>query len=335
MSRRLSGAAIAVGLTVTGCRGCSERNERGAPPPPSALPSSVPSASSSAKVVGRPPKSPLRRRIDQAQKYDSKPFVPATAAELTAYGAWFSEVLGSALTDRLPQAAPPAGFAGRFTDRGELWVLAEADDTRRGAGLAALRPGKSRPFLIEAPHCFFDRGTLEIALAVFERLEGRALLVNTMNRSSAGTAEERMDEARRGSSPSDLAHVEESFYSTAHAELVRADPELVAIQIHGFKDDHVPGTAAVVSASKTRGDARSVAIALRQAFPSMTFKIFPEEVDTLGGTQNRQAELSRAARAPFVHVELSATLRTALNSDAALTERFADALAAAKGTAAR
>jgi hypothetical protein len=333
--RRFSGVAVAFGLGVSGCRGCSERSEQDAAPRPSALPSSAPSAASSAPAARRPPKSALRRRIDQAQKGETKPFVPATPVELTTYGGWFSEVLGSALTDRLPQATPPTGFAGRFTDRGELWVLAEADDTRRGAGLAAVRPGKSGPFVIEAPHTFFDRGTLEIALAVFERLEARALLVNTMHRSSGATPKEREEEIRKGTSRSDLAHVEHSFYSTAHAELVRADPELVAIQIHGFKDDHVPGTAAVVSAAKTRGDARAVAVALRLALPNMTVKLYPEEVDTLGGTQNRQAELSRAARAPFVHVELSATLRTALNSDPALVERFADALGAAKGGAAR
>jgi hypothetical protein len=333
--KRISGAAVALGLTVGGCRGCSERSERAGGPSPSAPPAAVPSASSSASAARRPPKSALRRRIDQAHKADSRPFVPATPAELTAYGAWFSEVLGAALTDRLPEAAPPAGFAGRFTDRSEFWVLAEADDTRRGAGLAALRPGKGRPFVIEAPHTFFDRGTLDIALAVFERLEARALLVSTMNRVSAGTPDERAEEVRKGTSPSDLAHVEKSFYSTAHAELVRADPELVAIQIHGFKDDHVPGTAAVVSAAKTRGDAKAVAAALRLALPNMTIKVYPDEVDTLGGTQNRQAELSRAARAPFVHVELNATLRTALNADPALAERFADALGAAKGGAPR
>jgi hypothetical protein len=333
--RRVSGAAIAFGLTVSGCRGCSDRGEQDPLPQPSALSSAAPSASSSAIPVGRAAKSPLRRRIDHAQKGDSRPFVPATPAELTAYGAWFSEVLGSALTDRLPAAAPPPGFAGRFTDRGELWVLAEADDTRRGAGLAALRPGKSRPFVIEAPHTFFDRGTLEIALVVFERLDARALLVNTMHRSSGATPKEREEEIRRGTSKSDLAHVEQSFYSTAHAELVRADPDLVSIQIHGFKDEHVPGTAVVVSAAKTRGDARAVVVALRQALPSMTVKLYPEEVDTLGGTRNRQAELSRAARAPFVHVEISGTLRTALNADPALSERFADALAAAKGATTR
>jgi hypothetical protein len=333
--KRVSGAAIAFGLTVSGCRGCSESSEHEGAPRPSALPSVTPSASTSALPLGRTVKSPLRRRIDQAQKGDARPFVAATPAELAAYGAWFSEVLGSALTDRLPEAAPPPGFAGRFTDHGELWVLAEADDTRRGAGFAAVRPGKSRPFVIEAPHTFFDRGTLEIALAVFERLEARALLVNTMHRSSAATPKEREDEIRRGTSKSDLAHVEQSFYSTAHAELVRADPDLVSIQIHGFKDEHVPGTAAVVSAAKTRGDAKAVAIALRLALPSMTIRLYPEEVDTLGGTQNRQAELSRAARAPFVHVELSATLRTALNADPALAASFSDALAAAKGATTR
>lgn len=333
---RLSKAAIALGLIVSGCRGCSEHDGgRDAGPAPSAGPSAVPSASSSATAARRPLKSALRRRIDQAQKSDGKVYVAGTPAELTAYGAWFSEVLGSALTDRLPQAAPPPGFAGRFTDHGELWVLAEADDTRRGAGLAAVRPGKSRPFVIEAPHTFYDRGTLEIALVVFERLEARALLVNTMHRSSAATPEQREDDIRKGTSKSDVAHVEQSFFSTAHAELVRADPELVSLQIHGFKDDHIPGTAAVVSAAKTRGDAKAVAIALRQALPTMTIKVYPDEVDTLGGTQNRQAELSRAARAPFVHLELSGTLRNALNADLELSQRFADALAAAKGGAAR
>lgn len=331
--KRLSRAAIAFGLTLSGCRGCSEQSEQDAGVRPPAQPQPAPSASSSATRARRPAKSALRRRIEQAQKYGMRPYVAPTAAELAAYSGWFSEVLGSALTDRLPHAPPPPGFAGRFTDRGELWLLAEADDTRRGAGLAAVRPGKSRPFVIEAPHTFFDRSTLDVALAVFERLEARALLVNTMHRSGGATPEQREEEIRRGTSKQDLAHVEQSFYSTAHAEVVRADPELVVLQIHGFRDDFVPGTSAVVSAAKTRGDAKSVAVALRQAFPGMTFRVYPDEVDTLGGTKNRQAELSRAARAPFLHLELSATLRAALSSDPEQAQRFADALAAAKGGA--
>jgi hypothetical protein len=246
---------------------------------------------------------------------------------------WIRGIVRAAVTDELPGLTPPAGFVGRIADSGRFWLLAEEDARKRGAGLCVLRTGKARSLLIQAPHTFFDRGTLEIALAAFERLEARALLINTMRRSNADTKKERAKDAREGDSPQDLAHAKRSFFSTAHVELTKADPEMVVVQIHGFKDSRAPGVDVVVSASKTEGDARAVAARLRDVVAGDGVRLYPDQIDDLGGTKNRQAELSRAAKAAFVHVEISSAFRNRLNGDPELLKRFVDALAAARGGA--
>ncbi len=38
------------------------------------------------------------------------------------------------------------------------------------------------PLIVEAPHTFFDRGTLPVALAIFEAQRARALILNTSHR---------------------------------------------------------------------------------------------------------------------------------------------------------
>jgi hypothetical protein len=245
------------------------------------------------------------------------------------------DIFTGALTNELPRRPAPPGFVGRLADSGRLWLIAEEDAKKRGAGLCVVRTGAARPFLIEAPHTFFDRGTLDIALLAFERLEARALLINTMRRSAAETKKERAEDAREGDSPQDLAHAQKSFFSTSHVELTRADPEIVVVQLHGFKDERAPGVDVVVSAAKTRGDARSVAASLGRVVPGDRVRLYPDQIDDLGGTKNRQTELSRTAKVAFVHVEISATLRTRLNEDQGFAARFVDALGAARSGDAR
>lgn len=324
-----TGAAAVIGLS--GCRSCEEENAmpKATPSAPSPAAASASARTPSERRSSRGEALALRAQIEQARKSAGASYLAPTEAELSAFGDWAGRLFAGALTDTLPERAAPQGFVGRVADGGRAWLLAEQPDQKRGAGFYVLRPGSARALLIESPHTFFDRGTLELGLLAFERLNARALAINTMHRSNAKTPEERAEDAESGDSPSDVAHVKRSFYSTFHDTLIQADPELAVVQLHGFRDERAPSTDVIVSASATRGNARAVAAALREILPGRV-RLYPEEIDTLGGTRNAQAALSRERKSSFVHLEISATLRNRLKDDEALANRFVDALGAAE-----
>ncbi|WP_437669070.1 hypothetical protein [Sorangium sp. So ce131] len=110
---------------------------------------------------------------------------PPDDAEEAAYGAWVTAAARAA-QGRQPPPAAPAGFALRVVPGRDLWVLSEDGSRRRGAAAVVLRAGAAAPLIVEAPHTFFDRGTLPIALALFEAQRARALIVNTSHRYGGG-----------------------------------------------------------------------------------------------------------------------------------------------------
>jgi hypothetical protein len=328
---------VALGLLLSGCRSCQEETPGSGPSAAPGPGSSVPGPSSSvpgAVPVPVPPVesgAPLKVAVDQARQSGGRPYRAPTDAELLEYSTWVTAVATAAITGELPTAAPPRGFVGRTAEGGRYWLVAERDEDKRGAGLLVLRLGRARPFLVEAPHTDFDRGTLELALLALDRLEARALLINTMPRSAKESAEERAEDAKSGESPSDVAHAKASFFSSAHRALAAVDPELVAVQLHGFRDDRAPGAEVVISAAGTRGNARAVASALRSVLSPTGVFLYPDDTRDLGATKNAQAALSRASHSAFIHVELSATLRGRLARDSALAGRTMEALGAAAG----
>ncbi|KYF92004.1 hypothetical protein BE20_13090 [Sorangium cellulosum] len=110
---------------------------------------------------------------------------PPNDAEEAAYIMWIAAA-GVAAQSRQPPPAPPPGFALRAVPGRDLWVLSEDDSRRRGAAAVVLRTGAAAPLIVEAPHTFFDQGTLPIALAIFEAQRARALIVNTSHRYGGG-----------------------------------------------------------------------------------------------------------------------------------------------------
>ncbi|WP_437961895.1 hypothetical protein WME76_21120 [Sorangium sp. So ce119] len=113
---------------------------------------------------------------------------PPDDAEDTAYVAWVAAA-GLAAQNKLPPPVAPPGFGLRAVPGRDLWVLSEEPKEkkrRRGAAAVVLRTGAAAPLIVEAPHTFFDRGTLPVALAVFDAQRARALVVNTSHRYGGG-----------------------------------------------------------------------------------------------------------------------------------------------------
>ena len=324
---KLAGQLLGFGLllnTVAGCHGCDDEHEaippatRGVTPPPA--PPIEPGPTEGHDAL------PLEHHVRLARGSRGLVWSAPNEDELEHYGTWLSGVMKAAWSDRLPAVAPPPGFAGRLVRAGSLWMLTESPKRRRGSGLVIVRPSVAAPIIVEVPHSFFEPGTLELGLAAFDVLDAKALLVNTMHRGGHGEAEERRRKALSGESPMDVAHSSKTFFARAHEILLGMDPELVVIQLHGFADTHAPGVQVIVSAALTVGKPEALADALGSLLGRTAIRTYPDEIDSLGGTTNVQAKVSRRAKAPFYHVEMSATLRKRLESETAFRQRFAESL---------
>jgi hypothetical protein len=309
----LTGLVLSVGPL-----GCHRQPEQ-VPSPTSALRPTQAAPSASAA-----PSATLDELIAEQRSSSARSYVAPTEAEQAAYTAWIAAAAVAAARATTPPAAAPRGFALRLVGT-STWLLAEDAGTRRGGALVLLRTGAARPLVIEAPHTFFDEGTLEIARAAFDRLAARALVINTMPRSAKDTPQARSEDAQSGESPSDVAHAKYSFFSGAHAALADAEPASATLQLHGFRDERVGLAQVVVSAAGTRADAQAVARALRSALPPESVLVYPNDIRDLGGTRNAQAVLSRGLGTAFLHLELSASLRSRLLEDQALLRRLVDA----------
>ena len=265
---------------------------------------------------------------------DTVVYVAPSEEEAEAYRAWIRDAAGRASRGEAPPESAPPGFEIDRTSGGAaVWLLAEKAQHRRGAGAIALRVGpKPTPVIVEAPHTFFDAGTLPIAVAAFQRSGCRALLINTVHRYNprlrGESSEGDGDEDGTQVSAADVAHTARSFFLVAHEELQAVFPRAIAVQLHGFRDEVERGASVIVSAAGTRTVVGPIASSLRAVLGAPSVRVFPDDVRVLGGTTNVQARASVRSGALFVHVELSKTFRDTLVADARARDRFIDGLLA-------
>ncbi len=193
-----------------------------------------------------------------------------------------------------------------------------------------VRVGPAAARVVEAPHTFFDAGTLPLALEAFRALGARALLVNTVHRyarsglRAPARAEDEGEPA--GPCPSDVAHAPSSFFLAAHEAWLVAEPGMGTVQLHGFADATAPGVTVILSAAGTTAETAPAAGALGALLGGHRVRRYPETIGVLGGLTNVVAQGSARRGAPFLHVEVARSLRDRLVADGALRASFAAAL---------
>jgi hypothetical protein len=306
-----------------------EPKERPRPPPPPVIPVGPPQTpEEDAEAISR-----LRRELDTLRQGGKTKVVyrAGSAEELDGYRRWVDGYLRFAARGTPPEATAPPGF--RVLELPGVDLLAEQQAERRGAGVLVLRSAEAEPWVIEVPHSFFDEGTLEIGLDAFVWGRARALLVNTVHRYRALAAapnDDASDSDDDDSSISDVAHAEASFFLTAHAACVDNLGDVGIVQLHGFSDASAAQADLVLSPAGSRADPVPIARALERAL-GIRVAIYPTQIHKLGGTRNRQAHYSISVGRPFLHVEISKSLRKQLTQDPERLRRFADALLGSAG----
>jgi len=219
-------------------------------------------------------------------------------------------------------------------------VLLREVEMRGGPGVVVKRGTSAataprRSVIVECPHSFFDSDTMPIALRMFHRANALALVFNTVHRGNVreGDSEETVSRASRsGREVTDVAHNPATLFHAAHAAALTAfgGAQLTAIQVHGFRDDAVPGADVVVSAagSSATNHVQQLAVRLRAAFPAIRVLHSPVDTRKLSAMSNVQGQLSRARGAPFLHMEIAKSWRERLMRNDAELNAFCDAVAA-------
>jgi hypothetical protein len=233
-------------------------------------------------------------------KADSEEFVLPTETEMAVFASLMTFIeAGDSL--KAAQIASRQGYElVRYTDQGDnhaqSLLLRELKPIQRGWGLYAVRMNPSNNIIIEAPHPVFDRGTPDIALALYRALDAKALLI-------AG--------AHRGANldgSADVARNPTSIFHTLHLVLTYSENSIV-LQIHGFSADKHPGYPQIVLNSN-HGSSSAELNRLADAFSAeglLVGKCVADRWKDLCGRTNVQ--LSSMEQGVFVHVELADSVR--------------------------
>ncbi|NRA67553.1 MAG: hypothetical protein HRU19_23940 [Pseudobacteriovorax sp.] len=166
--------------------------------------------------------------------------------------------------------------------------------------------GVGRSIAIQIPHRYSDLMTFPIGYRLCQMLDVQACGFNTSHRRSF-----------------DFAHHELSPFQDFTKALLSHDPDMLIVQIHGFRQskrntDFRPETHIILS-----GGAKKEAWWIEKGLKMINLhrdpriKIFGRDTSELGGTTNKQNVLMRAlGKGRFLHIELSFTYRQRLLYDA-------------------
>ena len=280
----------------------------------------LPSCSSSVGERPRAPK-PTRKNSDDYRSPDN-----ATRAAVEAS-------VAAAFRGDGRRALAQGRAAGYTVCRDGVGHLRWTPGSRTPGGAAWLvdPDPAARAIVLEAPHSYFDRWTLDLSADLRERINARVLLVSGTHRCGSDKSNicsgknHSCGDRKGGHRISDPAHDVQGTFHAAHKALVAALPSDVFVSVHGM-----PGDGVSISDGTTDDTADDSRVArLGRAFLAR----FPNEEVTacnrhsgaryanrMCGTRNVQGRQLNGSSEPctaaspqasgrFVHLELSKALR--------------------------
>ena len=204
----------------------------------------------------------------------------------------------------------------KLTELADHGIVVITEDTgqRRGRGMYVVRRDSQSNTIIQAPHRFFDKRTGVIARKLFAENDVYAAAWNSSHRKQI-----------------DVAHEQKHHFNAFMNALTDRDTKI--IQLHGFESESRSGSIQstdIILSDSTRFPARfamQTAIRLKELLGKKAVRLFPIDVNELGGTKNSQAALLRnAGFHRFLHVELDTDYRNQLVISASKRAEFAKAL---------
>ncbi len=199
-------------------------------------------------------------------------------------------------------------------------VLVREVGKKRGGGAYVVRVASSSRLVVQAPHTFFDEGTLPLACELFERSRGQALFISTAHRYKSAPKD------ASGNWPADVAHAKDSLFQAATIGLLKTKPKhapsWTVVQVHGFGERESGGAMVLSAGVRTPGQSivSRASLALGRVVDQQHGAIlrFPEDQNELGATTNVQGSIVREAGGQFLHVEMAAPMRRVLLENSTL-----------------
>lgn len=195
-------------------------------------------------------------------------------------------------------AADELGYlvrTGTDKETGRPFALAANAADERAWGWYLIDLSAPVRLAIEVPHPNSDLHTEDIGLALYQAVPGSVLAV-------AGTHRRVDDDA------GDVAHRSDSMFHAVAADF--AERGLPQVQLHGFHDDNLPDADVVVSPGA--GEAGDVVRGVAERIEDADFEVcrsWREDCGRLEGTTNEQGRDAAEQGTPFVHVEISRSIR--------------------------
>ena len=195
------------------------------------------------------------------------------------------------------------------------------------------------PIILEAPHSYFDKWTLDVAAELQERLGAQALLVSGTHRCASRATNQCSGKIIRGElrrnqtcedrkGPhriSDPAHDVNGTFHAAHRALSVALAEAVVVSVHGMPKPGVSLSNGTINEVGLDSPVARLARAFRTQFPDQKVTVCnPHEgsefANRMCGTGNVQGRHLNGSPNPctvatttasdrFIHLELSKTMR--------------------------
>lgn len=227
------------------------------------------------------------------------------------YAALVRDLALAAPSGALPPDASARAAALDLTleRQGDVIWLADRLETRSGDALLALRLGPlSGDLVLEAPHPWFDRGTAEIAAALFDAGGVRAALIGTAHRRAGD---------RLAPDASDPTRNPDLLFQAATLGLSEALRDPLFVQLHGFGEETTDADAVLSTGRARVGSAEydreraAVSGALSAALGRPASVADAAQVRALAASRNVQAAML-AGTARFLHIEISSDLRATL-----------------------
>ncbi|GAC1582254.1 MAG: hypothetical protein NVS3B20_12940 [Polyangiales bacterium] len=203
-------------------------------------------------------------------------------------------------------------------------LVRELPDKMRGGGAYLIRKHTASRVVVQAPHSFYDEGSLPLACEFFQRANAAALFVNTSHRYKSAPKN------TEGEFPADVAHARDSIFQAATEGALAARKTAQVVQFHGFSKREADAAVVLSCGAKTAGDplVSRVAQALKPLLRDPVLR-FPEDPTDLGATTNVQGEAVRRSGGEFLHIEIASQLRHDLLATPQLRANFFGALASA------
>ncbi|MBN1356757.1 hypothetical protein JXA40_10895 [bacterium] len=235
----------------------------------------------------------------------------------------------SGQTGRISQLVPVAdglGFQIRQSVRGagrEYTVIMEKGKLRFGGGFYAVAetPPPVRPALVQTPHARSDAFTGRIGIRVVLKTRSAAFFSSTMPRDRLISGDRDITEI------SDPAHNARSFFQCATETFARHNPDLLVIQLHGFRKNDERNFDAILSSGQSisrHSELQSrIAECIRENFRDRTIAVFGRDTNELGALTNIQGRyINTKTSGLFLHLEMDWEFRKSIVKAEPMMKRF-------------